>query len=133
VTLRLVSGAWLIISIFLIARVTLSYRYIKRVKRSCVPVESHWVAPLRKWAGVQTDSRSARIALTPEIRMPMAIGLTAPLVALPEQLSHGLPEDELDQVILHELGHIQRWDDWANLIQKLIEALLFFNPAVLWI
>lgn len=133
ITLRLLFGAWLLISVFLIGRVISSYRYIKRVKQTCVPIESHCVAPLRKWAGVQADSRSARIALTSEIRMPMAIGLRAPLVALPEQLSSGLPEDELDQVILHELGHIQRWDDWANLIQKLIEALLFFNPAVLWL
>jgi hypothetical protein len=36
-------------------------------------------------------------------------------------------------VVLHELAHLDRWDDWTNLAQKLIRAALFFHPAVWWI
>lgn len=132
-SLRLIFLSWLAVSAFFIARVTLSYRHIRRVKASCIPIGGDSPVSLRKWAGPQPGCRAAVVTLAPDIRMPMAIGLRAPLVALPEELSRSLPENELDQVILHELAHIQRRDDWANLTQKVIEALLFFNPVVLWI
>ena len=35
--------------------------------------------------------------------------------------------------MLHELAHIRRWDDWTNLAQKLIEAILPIQPAMYWI
>jgi hypothetical protein len=40
---------------------------------------------------------------------------------------------ELNAVVLHELAHLRRWDDWTNLAQKILRALLFFHPAVWWI
>jgi hypothetical protein len=35
-------------------------------------------------------------------------------------------------VLLHELAHIRRWDNLVNLLQRVVESLLFFHPAV-WI
>ena len=35
-------------------------------------------------------------------------------------------------VLLHELAHVRRWDNLVNLIQRLVESVLFFHPAV-WI
>jgi hypothetical protein len=34
---------------------------------------------------------------------------------------------------MHELAHLQRWDDWTNLAQKLVMAALFFHPGIWWI
>jgi hypothetical protein len=31
------------------------------------------------------------------------------------------------------MAHLSRWDDWTKLSQKILEALLFFNPVVHWI
>jgi hypothetical protein len=28
---------------------------------------------------------------------------------------------------------LRRWDDWTNLVQKLVQSVLFFHPAVWWI
>jgi hypothetical protein len=36
---------------------------------------------------------------------------------------------DLDQVVLHEFGHVQRRDDWMRLLQALIEAALWMHPA----
>src|SRR5437762_4116518 len=44
-----------------------------------------------------------------------------------------LSDDELNSILLHELGHLRRRDDWTNLAQKILQALLFFHPAVWWI
>jgi hypothetical protein len=38
-----------------------------------------------------------------------------------------------EPVLRHELAHVRRYDDWANLIQHLVQVALFFHPAVLWI
>jgi hypothetical protein len=44
-----------------------------------------------------------------------------------------LSGDELKVIVLHELAHLRRWDDWTNLAQKFVKALFFFHPAVWWI
>ncbi len=42
----------------------------------------------------------------------------------------GLSTDEFAAILSHELAHIRRYDLWMNLLQRLIESLLFFHPAV---
>jgi hypothetical protein len=54
-------------------------------------------------------------------------------VVLPSWLLEELPAAELKQLVLHELAHLRRWDDWTNLAQQIVKALLFFHPAVWWI
>jgi hypothetical protein len=44
-----------------------------------------------------------------------------------------LSSAELNQILLHELAHFRRWDDWTNLAQQIVKALFFFHPAVWWI
>jgi HEAT repeat protein len=60
----------------------------------------------------------------------MAAGLAGPTILLPCALLNKLSDEELDQVGLHEMAHLSRWDDWTKLSQKVLEALLFFNPVV---
>ena len=62
----------------------------------------------------------------------MSLGLIDPLILMPESFLGRLTEKESDQVLLHELAHVRRGDNWTNLFQKLVEALLFFHPAVWW-
>jgi hypothetical protein len=38
----------------------------------------------------------------------------------------------MKQIILHELAHLDRGDDWTNLLQKLLRALCPLNPALFW-
>ena len=51
---------------------------------------------------------------------------------LPASLLTGLTSDQLQTLLTHEMAHIRRYDLLVNLLQRLIEALLFFHPAV-WI
>ena len=41
--------------------------------------------------------------------------------------------EHLRAVLAHELAHVRRYDHLVNLCQMLVEALLFFNPAVWWL
>jgi hypothetical protein len=55
------------------------------------------------------------------------------MVILPRWTVEELSAEELNAVVLHEMAHLRRWDDWSNLAQKVIRALFFFHPAVWWL
>jgi hypothetical protein len=77
--------------------------------------------------------RKVRLFISDHVRIPAALGFFHPSVVLPAWTYAELPPNELKAVLLHELAHLQRWDDWTNLAQKFIKALFFFHPAVWWI
>jgi beta-lactamase regulating signal transducer with metallopeptidase domain len=73
------------------------------------------------------------LCISDDVRAPTAIGLWKPTIVIPDWVLRELPAAELNAVVLHELAHLRRWDDWTNLAQKVLSALLFFHPAVWWI
>ena len=60
------------------------------------------------------------------------VGIIRPVLLIPTSLLTGLNEHQLRSVLSHELAHIRRLDLLFNLVQRLLEAILFFHPAV-WI
>lgn len=77
--------------------------------------------------------RKARLVLSSQASAPMAAGFLRPAVLLPMSLCEGASPGQLEQVLRHELAHLQRRDDWSNLIQQTIKAAFCFHPAVWWI
>jgi beta-lactamase regulating signal transducer with metallopeptidase domain len=65
-----------------------------------------------------------------EIVTPKVVGLVWPRILLPAAAVSGLTPAQLEMVLTHELAHLRRHDMWVNLLQRLAEAVLFFNPAV---
>lgn len=70
------------------------------------------------------------LALTEKVIVPQVVGLWRPTILLPAAALTGLRPDELEMILAHELAHVRRYDLWANLVQRLTEAVLFFNPVV---
>src|SRR5687768_1568715 len=79
--------------------------------------------------------RRVRLRSSGQIATPRVLvaGFNNPVILIPQSLVAQLSLSELNQVYLHELAHLRRWDDWTNLAQQLLTAVLFFHPAVLWI
>ena len=63
---------------------------------------------------------------------PIVIGHFRPLILMPMGLLAGLPPAQVEAILLHELAHIRRYDYLANILQRLLEGLLFYHPAVWW-
>lgn len=78
-------------------------------------------------------SRPVTLATSGRIRVPAAIGLWSPMIVLPPWALCELPPSDLGIILRHEFAHLRHWDDWTNLVQKFVRALLFFHPAVWWI
>jgi len=67
------------------------------------------------------------------VEAPAVIGWLRPAVLLPVFALTGLSEEQFRAVIAHELAHIRRHDWFVNLFQVLVEALLFYHPAMWWL
>src|SRR5262249_19701242 len=77
--------------------------------------------------------RHVRLAVSEQVEVPTAIGFWKPVIVLPTWTLNELTPNELQPILIHELTHLRRRDDWINLFQKLVRAVFFFHPAVWWI
>lgn len=66
------------------------------------------------------------------VNSPIAFGFLKPRVVVPVHLSNALSEDEIEQVMMHELAHIYRGDVWWYTIQNALQAILWCHPLV-WV
>ena len=90
-------------------------------------------------AMVERQSRRLGLRIVPniaycrEISVPVVMGVLKPMILLPASLASGLSADQLQALLTHELAHLRRLDPLVNLLQRVIEAVLFFHPAVWYI
>jgi beta-lactamase regulating signal transducer with metallopeptidase domain len=73
------------------------------------------------------------VFLSRQVNEAMAVGLFRPLVLIPAAWATEMPVEMLEAVIAHELAHLRRRDLWINLLQRIVETLLFYHPAVWWL
>jgi len=112
---------------------------LRQLRRSCTPVVAADLDPAARktldaiGASGSVASRSITIATSECVRVPAAIGFWKRTIVLPAWALRELPPEDLNVILLHELAHLRRWDDWTNLVQKIVRALFFFHPAVWWI
>ncbi len=78
-------------------------------------------------------SRKVMVKLSRKVNVPVVFGHLKPLVLLPVALVSKLDVQQLEAILLHEIGHVRRHDYLFNMLQSVIETLLFFNPFTRWI
>jgi protein involved in polysaccharide export with SLBB domain/beta-lactamase regulating signal transducer with metallopeptidase domain len=78
-------------------------------------------------------TRPVRILQSLVAQTPMVIGWLRPVILLPLAAVTGLAPAQLEAILAHELAHIRRYDYLANLLQTVVETLLFYHPAAWWI
>jgi hypothetical protein len=77
--------------------------------------------------------RSAQLCTTADVDRPSVIGFFRPRVLIPQALFEKLSAPELEQILLHEMEHLRRADDWVNFLQKVALVLFPLNPVLLWV
>jgi multidrug resistance efflux pump/beta-lactamase regulating signal transducer with metallopeptidase domain len=106
----------------------------ERLRRQSVVVhQDDVIQRCRRLAAVLGLRGDVPIALCPRLAGPILVGILRPLILLPPLALAGWSAEHLEMVLLHELAHVRRWDNLVNLLQRLVEALLFFHPAVWWL
>jgi TonB family protein len=77
--------------------------------------------------------KRVRILHSPEVPVPITLGIANPIVVLPESLLKETDRDLLSSAIGHELVHVARRDYLWNLIFETIYLPLSFHPAAAFI
>ena len=127
-----IEGIWAIASLLCLARLMGSARQMRTLWRSSTPVPFYELDAELQSIVVRAGSRPVEVRLSDAIDAPSVLGFFRPAVIVPRWLWSELAPSELKQVILHEMAHLDRGDDWTNLLQKLLRALCPLNPALFW-
>jgi len=124
---------WTAFSLLRLAQILRSYRYLRGIKRRSHAVSAEWRVNFDYWVLACGIDRPIRLLVSSEIVSPMAVGFRKPAVIVPGTLLSEFSVAEMDHVILHELAHIARRDDWTNLFARVIGALLPIHPVAVWV
>lgn len=125
--------AWAVVAFAGLLRIGVGFLQLHKLKLSCVEVDPSEL-DARVCDSLVASSRRAILCTSDRVSVPTALGLATPArIVIPTWLMNQLSADELHHLVLHELAHLRRWDDWSNLAQRILGALLFFHPAVWWL
>jgi beta-lactamase regulating signal transducer with metallopeptidase domain/HEAT repeat protein len=125
---------WLLGVVFFSLRLAGGWLYTQRLKSyGTRPLEEGWEQTLRRLCDRLRAPRPARLLESALVKVPMVIGWLRPVILLPAGALTGLTPQQLEAIIAHELAHIRRHDYLINLLQSVVETLLFYHPAVWWV
>jgi beta-lactamase regulating signal transducer with metallopeptidase domain len=128
-----IAAVWLLAMLAILARLCSSFFYLERLKRDALPLSVEARQALSRWERAEKGHRDVRICVSDEIAVPVAVGIFDAMILLPSDFMHELDAHDIDRVLLHELAHIRRSDDWVNLVERVVHALFFFSPGIYWI
>ena len=124
---------WALLSLVMLARLAAGYRELRRLKSGARPASDRWELRLRRLCAINGVRRQTRLLISSQIAGPVSLGFFDPAILIPRAFLDTLLDAELDHIVMHELAHLLRRDDWTNLAQRLIEAVLPIQPAVYWL
>lgn len=106
----------------------------RRLVRSAAEVTTPVIAGILQRARVALDfSGAVRVMSGAHIEAPMVIGWLRPAILLPASALTGLTPEQLLSIVAHELAHVRRHDFLVNGLQRVVECVLFYHPAVWWV
>src|SRR5262245_43909293 len=119
---------------FMTGRLLVEWREVRRLTQLDIkPLSAEWqrrVARLRDSLGVR---RTVSVLQSARVNVPLVIGWLKPVILVPVGAFVGLTPTQLELILMHELAHIRRNDYLVNLIQVVVETLLFYHPVVRWV
>ena len=92
-----------------------------------------WQRTVNRIAASIDLRRTVKLLESAAVEVPTVIGWLRPVVLLPVAALSGLSPEQVEMILAHELAHIRRNDFVINLLQAVVETLLFYHPAVWWI
>jgi ankyrin repeat protein/beta-lactamase regulating signal transducer with metallopeptidase domain len=132
-TQRIVS-VWMIGVAILLVRLTggwlLSRRLVRTASLIVTPVA---LDVLQRARAALSFNGAVSLLSSTRVETPLVIGWVRPAILLPASALTGLTPDELLAIVAHELAHVRRHDFLVNGLQRIVECVLFYHPAVWWV
>ncbi len=114
-------------------RLSIGFRYSQRLRRRAKPlVETEWLPALKR-VGHRLKLKSLpALAWSTEVATPVVVGIFRPIVVVPQALLSSFTVQQIESILAHELAHLRRFDPWIVALQRSLETILFFHPAIWW-
>ena len=126
-------GLWIVLAALRLGKLTGECWWLRSLKRRGTAPPAALGKAFGALCRQMRIRREPRLLVVPGSAAPMAVGYRNPAVVLPANLLAQSAGGELEPILRHELAHLRRGDDWSNLVQQLLKALLFFHPGVWWL
>lgn len=125
---------WIPLAATALVRVVLGLWQVRTIRHACKEIDPAAIDPaLRQTLRQFAADRRVRLLVSESARVPAALGFRRAAIVLPAWCLREMSAAELQPILIHELTHLERRDDWTNLLQKIVRAVFFFHPAVWWI
>ncbi|NIM13906.1 MAG: M48 family metalloprotease [Candidatus Aminicenantes bacterium] len=132
--LPLVVTIWMLGVLVLVLRLAGGFIYNQRVKvHRTSPLPTSWQSRLETFCRRTGIHKPIGLVESALVKIPMTIGHFKPVILFPLGLVTGLPRDQVEALLAHELAHILRKDYLVNILQNLVDILFFYHPGVSWI
>ena len=125
----LLSGC-LMLSAVRLFMLLLRLHQIRKLKRQSFPASETLKELFQGLITGPGAGRKVDLRTLPTTQSSFVLGFLHPVILLPTEQ---MEPTEAEPILRHELAHVRRRDDWANLIQHFILAAFPFHPAVWWI
>jgi bla regulator protein blaR1 len=115
-------------------RLLTGWIWVQRLRtRGNAPAAGDWQRMATRLSRRLHIRRAITLLESTLVDVPTVIGWLKPVVLLPASALGALSPQQLEAILAHELAHIRRHDYLVNLLQTLVETLLFYHPAVWWL
>jgi beta-lactamase regulating signal transducer with metallopeptidase domain len=129
-----IAALWFVGVVLLGVRLFSSWAGLQSIRKNCEPIENPWfektISSLQQQMKIRVD---LCVKESSTVLNPLLIGWLQPLILLPTSLVTELSPDQMKAILAHELAHVRRGDFLVNLLQCVVETLLFFHPCVWWL
>jgi beta-lactamase regulating signal transducer with metallopeptidase domain len=105
---------------------------VVRLKRRTVPLSAEEQAQIGAGLSAWTSKRAPRLGWCDALDSPAVLGFFGPIIALPPSQVASLADGQSQLVVLHELAHVRRGDDWWTFAGRVVLALTWVNPVAHW-
>lgn len=123
--------AWALGALWFAVRLAIGLYSLGRLLRYSRPIRSSRYAQMCTRIVDQLGLRRTPRLLTSEwVTSPICLGLWRPAIILPEGLSARLSTSQLQDVLVHECGHILNRDHFWGLLERFVQIVLWPHPAV---
>jgi bla regulator protein BlaR1 len=115
---------------FMTTRFAINIAEAGKLRRDGRILQAEFNSITRYWKKRLGIKRDVSMFLTDRVNVPVMLGIMKPVILLPFATASYLSTEQVEAIILHELAHVKRNDYLFNILQTIIETILFFNPFV---
>jgi beta-lactamase regulating signal transducer with metallopeptidase domain len=128
------AALWAMTAVVGLLRIARNCRALGPLKRASSPFDRSREARLPMWAATRDNAhwghRTAALRTSDRVTGACAIGFGSPAILVSRAVADALSDESLDEIVMHEQAHLDRYDDWSQLLLAVVCSLAGLHPAV---